>query len=126
MKWNALFRLVLVWLTTLLIHDTKAGSVVVWDGGSNLGTSYGHPVEIEKQRALEAARRKGWSNARIIGATDKPGYGAIAIARHPNGRGSLIGVALGRGSAREADTLAIQECLKAGGTNAKVKSQFRE
>jgi hypothetical protein len=126
MKMNATFLLTLVAMTVGAIQAAKGGSVVVWDGGSNLGTSYGHPVEIEKQRALEGARRRGWLNARIIGATDKVGFGAIAIARHPNGRGSLIGVALGKHSAREADTLAIEECLKAGGTNPKIKSTFRE
>src|ERR1700736_5884549 len=120
MKKTALFRLTLICLAASPIHNTKACSVVVWDGSSHLGTSYGHPVQIEKQRALEGARRRGWTNVRIIGASDETGYGAIAIARHPNGQGSLIGIALGRGSAREADTLAIEECLKAGGTNPKV------
>jgi hypothetical protein len=109
----------------LAIETLNAGSVVVWDGGKNLGTAYGRPVEIAKQRALQAARRKGWTNVRIIGASNVSGYGAIAIARHPSGHGSLIGVALGRRSATEADTLAIEQCVKAGGTNVKVTTGFR-
>jgi len=50
------------------------------------------------------ARRKGWMNARIIAATDITGYCAIAVARHPNGYGSIIGVALGKRSTTEADS----------------------
>jgi hypothetical protein len=40
--------------------------------------------------------------------------GAIAVARHPNGFGWIIGVALGKGSATEADALAIGQCRKVG------------
>jgi hypothetical protein len=116
----------LVFLACILVTEPlRAGSVVVWDGGKNLGTAYGRPLPIEKQRALQAARRKGWTNVRIIGASNVSGYGAIATARHPSGHGSLIGVALGRRSATEADTLAIEQCTKAGGTNVKITAGFR-
>ena len=125
MKKTVLFRSAFICLATLLIHNAKAGSAIVWDGGRNLKSSYGHPVEIAEQRALQTAHVKGWSNVRIIAATDMTGYGAIAVARHPNGRGSVIGVSLGRRSAAEADALAIKECLQKGGTDPKVRWVFK-
>ena len=64
-------------------------------------------------------------NVRIVAATDIAGYGAIAVALHPNGRGSILGVALGKRSATEADNLAIEQCLKAGGTHPKIIEGFR-
>jgi hypothetical protein len=125
MKKIMLFRLALMGLVTVALCNVKAGSAVVSDGARNLTTSYGHPVEIAKERALETAHRLGWSNVRILAWTDQSGYGAIAIAVHPNGYGSLIGVALGRHSLIEAEARAIELCVKAGGTNAKIKSTFR-
>jgi hypothetical protein len=125
MKKSVLLRLTLISLTALIIHNANAGSAVVWDGGRNLTTSYGHPVEIAKQRALQTAHLLGWSNVRIFGFTDQTGYGAIAVARHPNGHGAIVAAALGKRSATEAHELAIQHCLQAGGTDPKVISQFR-
>jgi hypothetical protein len=108
-------------ISALLAPDTKAGSAVASDGHGGLATAYGGPVQREKQRALDIARRKYGPNVRILAATDVTGYGAIAVARHPNGYGSIICPVLGRRSASEADTLAIKHCLKAGGTNPQVK-----
>ena len=125
MKKSALFRLALLAIVFLALQNANAGSAVAWDGVRFLGAAYGGPVAMAKQRALENCRRKGGINPWIIGSSDVSGYGAIAIARHPNGRGSLIGVALGRRSATEADTLAVEMCLKAGGTNPRVTAGFR-
>lgn len=125
MKKTGLFWLALMCLAGLPIYSAKAGSAIVWDGGRNLTSSYGHPVGIAEQRALKTAHLNGWSNVRIIAATDQTGYGAIAIALHPNGRGSVIGVALGRRSAAEANSLAIEQCLQKGGTSPKVRWVFR-
>src|SRR5271165_585231 len=102
MKKRALFRLALLGVVVLAHPNANAGSAVAWDGVRYLGAAYGGPVAMAKQRALENCRRKGGVNPRIIGSSDVTGYGAIAIARHPNGHGSLIGVALGRRSATEA------------------------
>lgn len=112
-------------LAAALIQPASAGSAVAWDPTGHVVYSFGHPIEISKQRAIEMARRKDWLNMRIVAATDINGYGAIAVALHPNGHGSLIGVALGRRSAKEADTLAVEQCVRAGGTNVTVKSKFR-
>ena len=71
-------------------------------------------------RVLETARLYGWTDARIIAASDATGYCAIAVAAHKGG-GVVVGVALGKRSATEADTLAIQHCLKAGGINPRVR-----
>jgi hypothetical protein len=82
-------------------------------------------VAREKQRALAEARLKYGTQARIVAATDVIGYGAIAVAWHPSGHGSIVGISLGKRSATEADTLAIEKCLKAGGINPRVKWAFR-
>jgi hypothetical protein len=121
MKRSSLFLLVLICLTTF----ANAGSVVVWDGGRHVGTSFGQPLEIAKERALANARHNGWRNVRIIGFSDVTGYGAIVVARHPNGVGALIGVSLGNQSKRQAVAIATDLCRKAGGTDAHVKYSFR-
>jgi hypothetical protein len=125
MKRRALFQLALIGLIVIALENANAGSAVAWDGHKNLSTAYGGPVEREKARALETARRKGWANVRIIASTDIPGYGAIAVARHPSGYGSLIGVSLGKRSATEAYVMAVDHCRKAGGTNPRVRWTFR-
>jgi hypothetical protein len=124
MRRNAIFQLALVGLAGVLIQNSRAGSAVAW-GPGHLGTAYGAPVEVAKARAIENCRRKGVANPKLIGATDVVGYGAIAVALQPGGHGSLIGVSLGRRSATEADALAIAQCVKAGGTHAKVRWGFR-
>ena len=121
MRKISLFSLALICLTAV----ANAGSVVVWDGGSHVGTSFGHPVEIAKERAIAVARRNGWENVRVIGSSDVTGYGAIVVARHPNGVGALIGVSLGNRSKTEAVWMAKALCRKAGGTDAHVKYSFR-
>jgi hypothetical protein len=121
----SLFQLALIGLLGVGIQHANAGSAVAWDGHGHFSTAYGGPVEREKQRALDTAHRKGWANAKIIAATDMPGYGAIAVALHPNGYGSVIGISIGKRSATEANTLAIGQCLKLGGTNPKVRWSWR-
>src|SRR5580692_9119354 len=108
MKKNALFRFVLIGLVGVAIQNAHAGSAVAWDGRAQLSTAYGGPVEREKLRALETARRKGATNVRIVAATDTTGYGAIAVALRPGGHGSIIGVSLGNRSANQAYTDAIK------------------
>ena len=125
MKRSPFFWFALLSFTTLALQKANAGSAVAWDGHGHFSTAYGGPVQREKQRALETARRKGWTTAKIVAATDRTGYGAIAVARHPNGFGSVNGIAIGKRSATEADTLAIEQCLKAGGTNPQIKWAWR-
>ena len=85
----------------------------------------GVPVEVAKQRALALARRKYGPEVRVFAASDVTGYGAIAVARHPNGIGWIICVSLGNRSATEADMVAIEKCVKAGGRNPQVRLAFR-
>ena len=125
LKCGLLFCWYVVVLAAAAIQNAQAGSAVATDGLGHNVYSYGHPKEIAMQRALEEARRKGWLNVRIVAATDMPGYGAIAVALHPNGYGSVLGITVGKRSATEADTLAIKACLKAGGTNPQVKWTWR-
>jgi len=122
MKKNALLALIV--LTAGLIQTTQAGSAVALGPNNQMVADAGVPVAIAKQRALANARRKFGPSVRIVAASDVTGYGAIAVARHPNGIGWIICVALGTRSATEADTLAIQKCLKLGGKNPRVTRTF--
>jgi hypothetical protein len=124
MKSGMLSRLVFVAITVGALQNADAGSAVGTDGLGHNIYAFGRPVEMAKQSVFSRARRNGW-NVRIIASTDQTGYGAIAVALHPSGHGSLIGVALGKRSATEADSLAIEHCLKAGGINPQVKWAFR-
>ena len=124
MKKKTVFRLLLLGFLALALQSTNAGSAVALAPHNQMVTSYGHPKEIAKQRALEEARPKYGNNVRILAASDVTGYGAIAVARVANGNW-LIGVSLGKRSATEAETLAISYCRKAGGINPQIKSAFR-
>jgi len=65
-----------------VISKRHAGSAVAMERHhGNLATAYGGPVEREKQRALDEARRRYGADVRII-----------AVARR--GNSSVIGVAL--------------------------------
>jgi hypothetical protein len=121
MKKNALFGFTLIGLAIVALQNINAGSAVATDDRGNLATAYGGPVEREKQRALETARLRYRTNFRILASSDQIGYGAIAVALLPNGHASVIGVALGKRSATEANTMAIDHCLEGGGVNPKVR-----
>ena len=124
MKRSTLFRFVLLGLMALVSHGANAGSAVAMEPRhGNLATAYGGPMQREQQRALAQARRLYGANVRIVASTDIAGYGAIAVARF--GDRAIIGVALGKRSATEAYTIAIEQCLKAGGTHPQVKWAFR-
>lgn len=125
MKKIALFRLLGLFLVLLAFDNGEAGSVVATDSRGHNIYVFGHPEKQCEQLAFELARSKGLTNERIIAATDTPGYGAIAVALHPNGYGSMLGVSLGNRSAGEARMMAIDLCRKAGGTHIQVKWSFR-
>ena len=110
-------------LAALAVQPAKAGSAVASDGNGHLSISFGHSKEIDKQSALELGRRLHGPNVRIVAASDVAGYCAVAVADW--GRGSVFGVALGRATREEALRLAIEQCRKFGGTNPKIKSEFR-
>jgi hypothetical protein len=107
----------------LAAESANAGAAVAISGDAQLATAYGGPMKREERRALAEARRKYGGNVRLLAASDVTGYGAIAVARQPGG-GWIVGVALGRRSATEADTLAIKQCLKGGGIKPQVKWGF--
>ena len=121
---SAVFWLALLGLASMAIQHANAGSAVAMEPHhGKLVTSYGHTKEIAMQRALETARRRYGAEVRIVAATDVTGYGAIAVARL--GNRAIVGVALGKRSATEADTVALEKCLKQGGTNPKIISGWR-
>jgi hypothetical protein len=125
MKKSALLHWPLLGLLAMTMQNAFAGSAIALGPNHQMVVSCGHPMEIAKQRALDQARRQFGDNVRIFGATDIVGYGAIAKARHPNGYGWIIAAALGKSSAVEATTSAIQHCVSLGGTNAKIIWRFR-
>jgi hypothetical protein len=124
MKKTTLFPWALIAITVAATQASHAGSAVAMEPRhANLTTAYGGPVEREKARALSNARRLYGNDVRIIAATDVIGYGAIAVARWKDR--FVVGVVLGKRSATEANTLAIERCLKAGGINPQVKWAWR-
>jgi hypothetical protein len=122
MKRSALFRLALLSTAVAAIQNANAGSAVAHDSHGHTVYSFGHPKTVAIERALGMARTLGWADARIIAASDVTGYGAIAVAR--KGNGSVIGAALGRPSRVDAEQLAIEICLKGGGTDPKVRWEW--
>jgi hypothetical protein len=124
MKRSAIFRLALGCMTVAALQHVEAGSAVANDGLVHTVYSFGHAKAVAIQRSMEMARLYGWTDARIIAATDKTGYGAIAVAAHKGGD-SVVGVSIGNGSQAEADTKAIENCLKANGFDARVRWRFK-
>jgi hypothetical protein len=123
MKRSALVRLVFVCLVVTAIRNAGAGSAVATDGHGHTVHSFGHAKTVAIQRALETARLYGWTDARIVAATDITGYGAIAVCSRGKNR-SALGVALGKASRAEAEKRAIEVCLKGGGTHPVVRWEW--
>ena len=119
-------RLILLVLAGVVvaISDVKAGSAVAMENAhGKMVSSYGHPKAIAIQRALEQAHKLYGQNVRILAASDVTGYCAVAVARL--GESSVIGVALGKKSASEADSVAIAHCVNAGGVRPKIISAWK-
>ena len=124
MKRSALFRLALLSMVIAAIQNANAGSAVAWAPHGHLVYSKGQPTKaVAIQHALETAHSHGWTDARIIAASDVTGYGAIAVAR--KGRVLVIGAALGRPSLADAEKRAIEVCLKGGGTDPQIRSRWK-
>jgi hypothetical protein len=80
--------------------------------------SCGYPEKEARDRALTLCRQRYGKDAIILSSSDLTGYCAIAVAR--KGIGSVVATSLGRRSATEAEALAINKCLQAGGTNPRI------
>ena len=127
MKRSARMRLaVLLGLVALAAQSASAGSAVAWDGHGHLVSYHGYPVDEAKRLALETARNRYGNKVKLVAYCDVAGYGAIAAGRNGRGSGSVIGVTLGRASALEAQNLAIENCLNAGGINPKILRTFKD
>jgi hypothetical protein len=123
MKRSAIFRLILVGMTVTAIPRAEAASAVAYAPGGHIITSRGQfSKEIAEQHALTTARQQYGASARRIAASDVEGYCAIAVGR--KGTGLVNGIALGRSSRAEAERLAVEACLKAGGTQPKVRWEW--
>jgi len=125
MKRSGLSNLALVIMAAAAIQNVHAGSAIALGPDHKIVVVAGVPVEIAKQRALAEARQKFGPNVRVVGYSDITGYCAIAVARHPNGYGWIVCASLGKRSATEAYTLAIEHCLKLGGRHPRVTNSFR-
>ena len=123
MRRSTIFRITLLALAVLAAKEAAAGLAVATDGHGHIVHSYGYPREIATQRVLGISHRHGWVDARLIAASDVVGYGAIAVAH--KGSGSVIGVALGRSSPQDAKHVAIEQCRRAGGSEPKVRWEFK-
>jgi hypothetical protein len=121
MKMNMFFRFVLLGMVSTALHNVSAGSAVGTDSRGHNVYSFGHSKEIAKRRVLAEARRKGWGNVRIVAANDMPGYEQSQLLFIPMVTGRFLGIAVGKWSITEADTVAINECRKAGGSKPQVK-----
>src|ERR1700722_15497636 len=119
MRTHPFLQLVLLCLMAGWARNGDCGSAVAWDGHGHMVYSWGHPEEQAKARALAFCRQRYGTEAKILASSDLTGYCAIAVAR--KGAGSVFAASLGRRSATESETLAIKKCLKAGGTNPKIK-----
>jgi len=119
------FFLITLWSLALLTgQNSQAGSAVAIGPHNHLVYSFGHSKEVDERQALELARARYGANVRLLAASDVTGYGAIAVARHPNGN-LVAGVSLGRPSATDAANRAIEQCRKVGGIDPKVRWRFR-
>ena len=126
MKLSRLVVFALVAAAVSSVGRAGAASAVVTDGHGHLTTSTGLLTEeLAKYDALTTARKKHGANVRLLASTGRSGYGAIAVAGRANGLGSIVGIALGRGSQSEADRLAIEQCLKGGGVSPEVRWRMR-
>jgi hypothetical protein len=119
---SMIFRLVLVGMTTVGIQRANAGSAVVHSIEGHTVYSFGHPKSVAIHQALETARLYGWTDAKLMAASDATGYGAIAVAQ--KGKGSVLGAALGRVSREDAEKRAIEVCLKGGGAHPVVRWEW--
>jgi hypothetical protein len=119
MKRSCIFRLALLGFASVFIQSVSAASAVAWDRHGHMGTAVRPSLSEAKQRALDLCRRTGGLDPTILAASDVVGYGAIAIARLRTG--SVIGVSIGRPSPADAENRAIAKCLRAGGTNPKIR-----
>jgi hypothetical protein len=120
---NAILRLILVGMTVAALQRLEAGSAVANDGLGHTIYSFGHPKAVAIQSALETARLHGWTDARIVAATDVTGYSAIAVGSKGK-NSSVLGIVLGRTSREDTEKRAIEECSKAGGTDVQVRWRF--
>ena len=126
MKRGARMRLaVLLGLVALAAQSAGAGSAIAWDGHGHLVSYHGYPVDEAKRLALATARSRYGNKVKLVAYCAATGYGAIAVGRNEHGSGSVVGVTLGRASALEAENLAMENCLNAGGIHPKLIRTFK-
>lgn len=112
-------------VTSLFLQRADAGSAVAIGSNGRLGAAAGWPLNEAKRRALKMCMQNGGVNPRIFAASDLVGEGAVAVGSNRNRKGSIIGVALGRSSALDAASRAIEACQRAGGIRPKVIRAFK-
>jgi hypothetical protein len=120
MKRSAIFRLAL--LCTALVAFHRANT---WPTRYRFQSSLAYSQEVAKQKALARWYGKWHEQARILASTGVVGECAAAFWRQ--GNRWAIGVALGKRSESEADSLAMKYCLQhcPPGAQPKIERAWR-
>ena len=127
MKRGLLVWLALASMAVMAIQRGNAASAVALAPHGHITRVYGIMFTEQEARwnALELAEKHGWKGARILASTSQYGYGAIALCYRKDGRAAITGVSLGYRSQADADRMAIDHCLKAGGYEPRVYARCR-
>jgi hypothetical protein len=97
----------------------NAGSAVAIEPRhGKMVNSYGHPEGTAIAKARAGARHLYRVNVKLPAATNVTGHCAVGFATH--GKKALVATALGRKSFKEAQSLVLEQLVKAGGTTPKI------
>ena len=81
------------------------------------------PVRLNRS-LLNACRRKGGTNPKIVLSTGEHGYFAIAVSNKE--KGNIVGWSGSLQSPDAATKEAIANCEKRGGTDPRIEAQWRD
>lgn len=124
MKKVFLVQLCLLFLSVLCASAARAAAAVAV--GSN-GVYWYHVDRLESPRqvsekAIKGCEKHGGINPHIIGSSDTPGCGALAVSGE--GASRIFGVAFSQMRWEDADKLAIAQCQRNGGKNPSIKQRW--
>jgi hypothetical protein len=112
--------------TSFLPHTLKASSAVaiasngVWAFAVDRGISEKEAIS----KALASCLKKGGTDAKIVASSSSTGCSSIAISG--KGKDAIFGWALARQSSWLAQSAAMKDCQRKGGTQPKSVATFQE